>query len=69
MRVLDDVLDRKVSQAAAERDYGVVVANDKVDEGATTRARARLAEKRGPITWTFDRGPEFTARLGLPRHE
>jgi N-methylhydantoinase B len=68
-RVLDDVLDRKVSETAAERDYGVVIRGEKVDEGATADTRTALAKARGPITWTFDRGPEFTERLGLPRHE
>jgi N-methylhydantoinase B len=41
--VLDDVLDRRVSRAAAEAIYGVVLDGDAVDEAAT---RARRAERR-----------------------
>ncbi|MBI1735670.1 MAG: hydantoinase B/oxoprolinase family protein [Candidatus Rokubacteria bacterium] len=39
-RVLDDVLDEYVSVEAARRDYGVVVAGDRVDAAATQRERA-----------------------------
>jgi N-methylhydantoinase B len=45
--VLEDVLDEKVSLAAAERDHGVVIADGQVDEDATSslRARRRANEK------------------------
>jgi N-methylhydantoinase B len=57
-RVLDDVLDGKVSGNRAFIDYGVVLGEDPVavDVDATERRRDELARKRGPITWTFDRG-------------
>jgi N-methylhydantoinase B len=59
-RVLDDVLDRKVSEPAARALYGVVLRADGAgfDEAATAALRASLAEDRGPITWTIDRGPD-----------
>jgi N-methylhydantoinase B len=41
--VLADVLDMKVSQAAAERDYGVVIMNGVVDRAQTARRRAAMA--------------------------
>jgi hypothetical protein len=37
--VLDDVLDDYVTIEAARRDYGVVIANNTVDEAATRRER------------------------------
>ena len=42
-RVLDDVLDGRVSRSAAERLYGVVVTDDGVDDDATAQRRAKLA--------------------------
>ncbi len=42
-RVLEDVLDGRVSTAAAERDYGVVIRDGTVDAAATTRRRSELA--------------------------
>jgi N-methylhydantoinase B len=56
-RVLEDVRDGKVSLEAAAARYGVVIAGDQVDEEATGATRERLREERGPIAWTFDRGP------------
>jgi len=57
-RVLEDVMDGKISIAAARASYGVVVdpKTKMVDEDATTAERSTLAEKRGAITWTYDRG-------------
>jgi N-methylhydantoinase B len=55
--VLADVLDRKVSVAAARAEYGVVIAGREVDEAATTGVRNELRAARGPITWQYDRGP------------
>ncbi|HLE44069.1 MAG TPA: hydantoinase B/oxoprolinase family protein, partial [Methylomirabilota bacterium] len=58
-RVLEDVLDGKVSAEAARRDYGVVLdaAGREVDARATKARREALRAERGPITWTYDRGP------------
>jgi len=55
-RVLEDVLDEKVSVESAEQDYGVVLADGQVDDDGTDRLRAELRERRGPIEWMFDRG-------------
>ncbi|WP_405240686.1 hydantoinase B/oxoprolinase family protein [Lentisalinibacter orientalis] len=42
-RVLEDVLDERVSLEAAERFYGVVIRDGRVDESATRRCRAAMA--------------------------
>ena len=57
-RGLADVLDRKVTRAAAREAYGVVLTaeGDAVDEPATKECREALRRQRGPVTWTFDRG-------------
>ena len=56
--VLDDVLDRKVSIEAAKRDYGVVLSSEtwEVAEAETEILRTQMAEDKGPVTWTYDRG-------------
>lgn len=60
-----DVRSGKVSRAAAERDYGVVItgpeATPSVDNRASTDRRARLRDERGEVAF-FDRGPGY-ARL------
>lgn len=63
--VLADVLDGKVSREAAREVYGVVLAAGHqvdepatVDERATKDLRETLRARRGPIGWTFDRGPD-----------
>lgn len=58
-RVLEDVLDGRISAEAAERDYGVALAagGRAVDSMATKARREALRAARGPITWTYDRGP------------
>jgi N-methylhydantoinase B len=57
-----DVLWAKVSRAAAEQDYGVVVSGPddapEVDHDATSTLRARLREERGEPAF-FDRGPGY----------
>jgi len=55
-----DVLDEKVSPEAARNEYGVMVRGPlcEVDVLATKNLRAELAERRGPVTWTYDRGPD-----------
>jgi N-methylhydantoinase B len=55
-RVLDDVLDGKVLPAEARDGYGVVVAGGAVDEAATETLRAELRDRRGGVSWTYDRG-------------
>lgn len=59
--VLLDVLDKKVSLKAATEDYGVVIDQEsmtiKFEE--TGKLREKRRKKRGPITWTYDRGPEL----------
>ncbi len=70
-RVREDVLDWAVSREKAAEDYGVVLSDPdlEVDEAATKALRARRAAERGPITWVFDRGPDFTVSTGLPQYE
>jgi N-methylhydantoinase B len=55
--VLADVRDRKVTREAAADAYGVVVTDQSVDAEATRVLREKLAAERGPIGWTYDRGP------------
>jgi N-methylhydantoinase B len=43
--VLDDIREERISVAAAEADYGVVLAGARVDVEATTGLRARLREQ------------------------
>ena len=56
--VLADVADRKVSIEAALKSYGVVIdfVTLQPNELETKRLRRQLAETRGPVTWTYDRG-------------
>ena len=58
--VLDDVLDRKVSERSAKEDYGVVLTADgsAIDETATCKLRANKAKERGPIKWLYDFGED-----------
>ena len=56
-RVLEDIRDAKVSVQAAADQYGVVVTDGRIDTTATDAARTEMRDRRGPITWTFDRGP------------
>jgi N-methylhydantoinase B len=55
-RVLDDLADGKISAEAARDRYGVVLAGESVDAGATAANRAALRKARGAIDWVFDRG-------------
>jgi N-methylhydantoinase B len=71
--VLEDMLDGRVSRQAAEAVYGVILTVDgddvAVETERTTAKRATMRAARGPIDWTFDRGPEFERSTGLPyRH-
>jgi len=61
-RMLEDVIDGKVSVEAARRDYGVVVTSKwQVDGAATEELRASMRRTRGPVTWIFDRGDGLRA--------
>jgi N-methylhydantoinase B len=53
------VLDGKVSIEAALQDYGVVLdaSGREVDAVATKAWRETGRVERGPVTWTYDRGP------------
>jgi N-methylhydantoinase B len=57
--VLRDVLDGRVSLEAAFDDYGVVIDKQSMtlDLDKTKDLRNDMAKIRGPITWTYDRGP------------
>ncbi len=54
--VLNDVRQGKVSVAAANEAYGVVIENGAIEADATAALRKTLTQARGPITWTFDLG-------------
>jgi N-methylhydantoinase B len=58
--VLADVLDGKISRAAAREAYGVVLTaeGDDVDEVRTKECREAARRARGPVDWTFDRGAD-----------
>jgi N-methylhydantoinase B len=62
-----DVLQGKVSERSASRDYGVVLLAEgddvRVDAEATAALRARLAAERRPAPF-FDRGPGFKLLSG-----
>jgi N-methylhydantoinase B len=57
-RVAVDVLQGKVSAGAARGDYGVVLADGRVDAGQTARLREQLRAQRGAPAF-FDRGPGY----------
>lgn len=58
--VLQDVVDGRVSIDSAATDYGVVIDRDSasVDSEKTKTLREEMSKTRGPITWTYDRGPD-----------
>ena len=61
-----DVLERKVSAASAEADYGVILNGaGEVDTTATERSREQLRNTRGPQP-LFDRGPGYRRLAGKP---
>jgi N-methylhydantoinase B/oxoprolinase/acetone carboxylase alpha subunit len=57
-RVLTDLIDGKISPAAAYGHYGIVLTGDAnlVDLGASEERRNQLRRSRGEINWTYDRG-------------
>ncbi|CAN5746567.1 hypothetical protein BH18ACT15_BH18ACT15_05030 [soil metagenome] len=62
-----DVKQGKVSRAAAESDYGVVLTGTReepeVDATATEELRVRLGEERGDVPF-FDHGPGYARPAG-----
>ncbi len=62
-KVLEDVLDRKISLETAKVDYGVVVdasiGGKVLNHGATMELRKKMASKRNEIFWTYDRGEKL----------
>lgn len=56
--VLDDVLSGFVSEAAAERDYGVIVRGGSVDAAATLKRRASRPRRSAETGNAFEFGPE-----------
>ena len=66
-QVRADVLSGYISETAAERDYGVVLADNAVDEVATHARRASIRATR-PALRRFEFGPERDAwRRGVRR--
>ncbi len=67
--VLDDLIDGRISRAAARASYGVAIQDRNgapvVDEQETEHLRDEMRRERGPIDWTFDRGEEFERATGL----
>ena len=55
-KVADDLIDRKLTPEAAERDYAVIGDVDGIDVDASLALRAARRKERGPISWTIDRG-------------
>jgi N-methylhydantoinase B len=55
--VLADVLDGKVGREDAAERYGVVITDGELLADETAALRAVLRERRGPVSWTYDRGP------------
>jgi N-methylhydantoinase B len=73
--VLADVIQGKVSPAAARRDYGVVLRRGKlagdwrIDEAATVRLRARLRKARRGKPQMIDRGPDYEILAAAQRKD
>lgn len=69
--VVLDVVQGKVTEAGANRDYGVVLDHSadvpRVDEAATRARRELLRSERGELLF-FDRGPGFAALSGGATH-
>ena len=60
--VLSDVIDGKVSVAAARAEYGVVIENGRIDADATRRLRAAHCARGANVV--YDRGDERIADPG-----
>jgi N-methylhydantoinase B len=70
-RVLEDVLEGRVSLKAAYEVYGVVLdpGGKTVNVLETETRRRELAKQIGPINWTFDRGKEYEEKTGAPSRQ
>lgn len=57
-QVLRDVLDQRITYEAAREEYGVYIdrRNNQVDHALTVVLRDEMRARRGPVTWTYDRG-------------
>ncbi len=66
--VVLDVLEGKVSSAAARREYGVVLDDDGYDVDATEALRTRFAAERETPRF-FDRGPGYERLSGTAEAE
>ena len=58
--VVDDVLDRKISERSARADYGVVLSSNGLDfdDAATQSLRTKIKAERGAINWLYDFGED-----------
>jgi len=56
--VKQDIVDGKISAAAAREAYGVLLAGADVDLAATQSRRDAMRATLGPINWTYDRGEQ-----------
>lgn len=58
--VVDDVLDRKISERSARADYGVVLSSNGLDfdDAATQSLRTKIKAERGAINWLYDFGKD-----------
>lgn len=67
--VTADLRSGKVSCESAVRDYGVVLdAKGAIQVEETARHRGSLAGRQGKL-YRFDRGDDFAAKTGEPRHQ
>jgi N-methylhydantoinase B/oxoprolinase/acetone carboxylase alpha subunit len=55
-KIADDLIDRKITPEAAERDYAVIGNGDGIDVDASLALRETRRRERGPVSWTIDRG-------------
>jgi N-methylhydantoinase B len=67
--VAADVRQGRVTGKQARNKYGVVVRNGRFVGDETEAARVQLRQQRGPVTWTYDRGPSFTQSVGGKQFE
>jgi N-methylhydantoinase B len=67
-KVLEDVIDGRISKQSAYDKYGVVInSNNILDREGTLELRDRLKKQRGIIDYLFDRGLGYEEKTGLPQ--
>ena len=66
--VLADV-NRKLATADGAKDYGVVISNGAVDEGATSKLRDQMRKDRGADIPTFNFGPPMEEIIASCKEE